>query len=170
MDEHDATSQTARRLAGAQSAGGATPRLLGPLARFPLLLGALAGLAVCLVGALALTVLRGSPSASLSAPNAVAQRICTDVLRQEYADLYGLLSTAQQETGTEAQFEASQRQLDAASGQARQCTATVSTIANGRAGVQLTVVRGQAGAAVGSGSLAYESGSWRLDTYDASVV
>ncbi|HKB49187.1 MAG TPA: hypothetical protein VKC57_15885, partial [Ktedonobacterales bacterium] len=99
-----------------------------------------------------------------------AQQICTDLQHQNYAGLYGLLSNTQRAAGDEAQFAASQRQLDVASGAVTRCSAAVVEGAGGKADVRFSVMRTQAGASTGQGSLVYENNSWRLDAYDAGVV
>jgi hypothetical protein len=155
----------------ADGAAAPLPGWLGIARRFALPLGAAAGLALCLLAAFALALLRGGASAvSLPSPDPVAQQICADLQRQGYADLYGLLSNTQRAAGDEAQFAASQRQLDVASGAVTSCSAVVVEGTGGKAGVRFSVTRAQAGASTGQGSLVYENNSWRLDAYDAGVV
>lgn len=150
--------------------GGGTPRWLGPLGRVPLLLGVICGLAFCAIGGLVLTVLQGSAQPSLPTPDGTAHEICTDLLGQGYANLYGLLSAMQQANGAEAEFAASQRQLDIAAGSVTRCAASATTTANGQAQAQITLVRGTAAATSGMCTLIYVDGGWRLDAYDASVI
>jgi hypothetical protein len=148
-----------------------SPGWLGIARRFPLVLGVGAGIALCLLGALTLALLRGGASVvSLPAPAPVAQQICADLQHQDYTDLYTLLSAAQRSTGDAAQFAASQRQLDVASGAVTSCSVAVVESTGGKADVRFSVTRAQTGASTGQGSLVYESNSWRLDAYDASTV
>ncbi len=149
--------------------GWGPPRWLGPLGRVPLLLGAVFGLAICLIGALTLTLLHSGAQPMPPAPDTTAQQICTYLVRQDYATLYGLLSTTKQAEGTQAQFAASQRQLDIASGNVTQCA--VSVAASGeQASARFTLTRGETNVANGSASLIYARGGWRLDTYDPAVI
>ena len=169
MDQQHAVAQ--RRVDQTGSGEGAGPSgVVRVFARVPWLLGAICGLAICLIGGLALSFLHQSAQPSLPASSDAAHQICTDLLGQEYANLYGLLSTAQQASGTEAQFEASQRQLDIAAGRVTQCTASVAMGGSGEAQAQFTVVRGQAASTSGTGTLIYADGGWRLDAYDAAVI
>ena len=71
MDEQYATARREGNQTRPRRAGG-PPRWLGPLGRVPLLLGAICGLAICLIGGLALTVLHGGAQPSLPAPDDTA--------------------------------------------------------------------------------------------------
>lgn len=143
------------------------------LRRFPLLLGAFAGIGVCALSLLLLSLLRGqasTPAAHLPAPGATAQAICADLQRQDYAALYSRLTSGLRTEGTAAQFVASQRQLDIALGTVTHCTAIVTGGDTGQASVQFTLTRGRGAPTSATGHLTYEGGAWRLDAYDAQLV
>src|SRR5690242_6721105 len=95
-----------------------TPRWL------PLALGVAAGVFLVILGIATLSRLSATSTSSPSvAP--VARQLCSELTTQQYDDLYGLLSTAEQEVGTQDQFVASQRQLDVQLGTAHACSYTI---------------------------------------------
>jgi hypothetical protein len=169
MDQQYAAARRVSSRPRARGGGGA-PRWLGPLTRFPLLLGGICGLAICLAGGLVLTAIQGGARPSLPAPDGTARAICADLLARDYAKLYGLLSVAQRANGTEAEFAASQRRLDIAAGSVTRCAASVATTASGQAQAQITLARGGAATSSGMCALIYGDGDWRLDAYDPAVI
>ena len=86
----------------------------------PLLLGALAGLALCALGYLAFNLLSPHPKTPPD-PRATASAICADISGQHYDHLFTLLDTDLQSRGTQADFVASQRQIDTLLGPVTAC-------------------------------------------------
>jgi hypothetical protein len=134
--------------------------LRGPL---PVLLGIVAGLGLCAVVYLALTFSAG-PAPD---PAQTAHAICADLTTQRYDNLYALLSPDLQQQGAEAQFAASQRELDSLLGPVRSCRATIGSNGGGAAGVTLALQRGQATNA--QVALTQAQGAWRIASYDQTV-
>jgi len=140
-----------------------TPRWL------PLALGVAAGVLLVLLGIAVLSRLTTTSTSSLSvAP--VARQLCSDLTTQQYDDLYGLLSTAEQAVGTHDQFVASQRQLDAQLGTAHECSYTVAGQDASSATLTLTLARGTVMATLAQVKLTLEQNHWRIADYDSSLV
>jgi hypothetical protein len=161
-----AESDTASRERGERGIGAVRRRL-------PLLLGTGAGIAVCALSLLLLSLVRGqsaTPATPLPAATGAVQAMCADLRAQDYAALYGALASDLRTEGTAAQFAASQRQLDIALGVVTRCSAVVTDGDNGEAGVQFSLTRGHGGQASATGHLVFEGGAWRLDAYDAQLV
>jgi hypothetical protein len=134
----------------------------------PLTLGALAGVALVLLGA---TLLAHRPvSAQPPSLDPTARRICADLTTQQYGDLYDLLSRAEQTIGSSDQFAASQRQLDAQLGTARDCAYHVTSQDAANATLALTLTRGTANATNPHVRLTVEQQTWRIADYDSSLV
>ena len=149
-----ATGPTRRRVA------------LGRLRGAPaILLGALAGLALCALVYLALA-LSAKPAPD---PMPTARVICADLTAQRYDSLYTLLSPDLQRQGSAAQFAASQRELDSLAGTVQTCQASVASVGGGVATLTLTLQRGQAAAVGAQVTLDEAQGSWRLTSYDQNV-
>jgi hypothetical protein len=130
----------------------------------PILLGALAGLALCALAYLALT-LSAKPAPD---PLPTARVICADLTAQRYESLYTLLSPDLQQQGSAAQFAASQRELDSLAGTVHTCQPSVASNSGGVATLALTLQRGQT--AVGAQvTLDETQGSWRVTSYDQNV-
>jgi hypothetical protein len=147
------------------------PRPMRLLGFFPLALGCVAGILVCAVGFVVLTLLHDQPQQrALPAPQPAASAVCSALQKQDYAGLYGLLSSAQRSTGTAQQFAASQRQLDIAEGSAQTCAASVRVVDGGQANVVFVVSRTVSGGKSGTARMVYEQGAWKLDAYDSQVV
>jgi hypothetical protein len=129
----------------------------------PILLGVAAGLALCAVVYLTLTLTAGrAPD-----PAPTARAICADLTSQRYDNLYTLLAPDLQRQGTQAQFTASQRELDRLLGPAKSCAATVNSTSGGAADVTLALQRGQAASA--QLTLIEEQGSWRIASYGQTI-
>jgi hypothetical protein len=145
---------------------GSTPRRY-----LPWLLGALTGLAVCILGLLVLVAIqRQSPP--LPSPAGAAAAICTDLRATDYASLYQALSPALQLQGanSETEFTASQRQLDIMSGQVTGCSYRMQQPGGTQAKVTYLIARGSKSAQPAQVVLAYIDGAWRIQQYDTSLV
>ncbi len=140
----------------------ATGRARGGL---PILLGAAAGLALCALVFFVLT-LAAKPTPD---PAPTARTVCADLSSQRYDALYTLLSPGLQGQGTEAQFVASQRELDRLLGNVRACEASVAANSNGAAAITLTLQRGQTAAASAHLALTQTQGEWRIASYDQNI-
>lgn len=135
----------------------------------PLALGVVAGILLVTLGIALFSRLTATPTNSPSvAP--VARQICSDLTTQQYDDLYGLLSTAEQTVGTRDQFGASQRQLDAQLGTAHACSYTVAGQDASSATLSLMLARGAEMATTAQVKLALEQSRWRIADYDSSLV
>ena len=147
-DEMAATPKTARRWR----------RLIAT----PVLLGALAGLALCGLGYLALNLLSGhQPDVQPT-----ARAICADLTTQRYDQLYTLLDPALQAQGTEAQFIASQRELDKLQGPVTGCDTASVTVSGANAGVTFTLTRtGSRQPASAQATLTMDGASWHVTAY-----
>lgn len=131
----------------------------------PILLGALAGLALCALAYLALT-LSAKPAPD---PLPTARVICADLTAQRYESLYTLLSPDLQRQGNATQFAASQRELDSLTGPVRTCQASVASVSGSVVTLTLTLQRGQTAAVSAQATLDEEQGSWRVTSYDQHV-
>jgi hypothetical protein len=129
-------------------------------------LGAAAGLVVCTV-ALALVLLLSGRSTD---PRPTAQAVCADLQAQDYSSLYNALSPQLQALGTQAQFTASQQQLDALQGNVTGCSYDIQRSDSAQATITVTISRSRAASAAGTLHLVYVDGAWKVDTYDASVI
>jgi hypothetical protein len=137
----------------------------------PWLLGALTGLVVCILGLLVLVAIqRQSPP--LPSPTSAAAAICTDLRAADYASLYQALSPALQLQGanSEAEFTASQRQLDIISGQVSGCSYRIQQPGGTQANVTYLIARGSKPSQPAQVVLAYLNGAWRIQQYDTSLV
>jgi hypothetical protein len=128
----------------------------------PLLLGVLAGLALCGLGYLALTLL--SPRQPDIQP--AARAICADLTGQRYDQLYALLDPALQAQGTQAQFVASQRELDQLQGPVTSCAIASSSASSASGSVTFTLTRsGSPQPTSAQVSLTTDGASWRITAY-----
>ena len=135
----------------------------------PLALGVVAGILLVFLGIALFSRLTATASTSPSvAP--VAHQICSDLTTQQYNDLHGLLSTAEQALGTRDQFVASQRQLDAQLGTAHTCNYTVAGQDVSSATLTFTLARGTEMATTAQVKLTLEQNHWRIADYDSSLV
>jgi hypothetical protein len=142
------------------SPGVATPSWL------PVLLGATVGALLC-GGALAASALLAGHGPD---PTPTARALCGDLTTRNYADLYTLLSSQQQASGTRAQFVASQRQLDVLRGPTMHCAYRLAGDKSGVTDLVLTLTRGAAPPATAHVRLILSGGIWRIDTFDSSLV
>ncbi|MGH2487650.1 MAG: hypothetical protein ACRDHE_16735 [Ktedonobacterales bacterium] len=145
----------------------AAPAGTSPLRqRLPIVLGAATGVLVCAVVLAAVLLLgrRASP------PDTAAQALCTALQTQDYAATYNDLSGALQEQGTQAQFIASQRELDIVSGSARVCGYSVQHNDGTVATVLFTITRQTSGARQATARFVHDGDTWRLGYYDATVI
>jgi hypothetical protein len=131
----------------------------------PLLLGALAGLALCALAYVTLTVF--TPRQPDITPTARA--ICADLTTQRYADLYARLDPALRAQGTEAQFAASQRELDQLKGAVTACSTTSARISSGAASLTLSLTRSGAHQPTSAqATLTSDGGAWRITAYSGA--
>lgn len=138
--------------------------------RSPWVLGLLAG--VSLSGVMLILLLTfAAPAANQAppSPQPTAQSFCADLVMRHYDAAYALLSTAQQAQGTAAQFTASQRELDTLQGPVTQCVSTVSHVGATQASATLRITR-NARTSDGALTLVLQGSSWRVDSYDTSVI
>jgi len=147
----------------------ATPARRNAPQWLPLALGVVAGILLVILGIALLSRLTATATNSPSvAP--VARQLCSDLTTQQYDDLYGLLSSAEQAVGSRDQFVASQRQLDAQLGTAHECSYTVAEQDASSATLTLTLVRGTEMATTAQVKLTLEQNHWRIADYDSSLV
>ena len=137
--------------------------------RSPWVLGLLAGVSLSGLMFLVLVTFLAPASQTPPSPQPTAQSFCADLVTRHYDAAYGLLSTAQQAQGTEAQFTASQRELDTLQGPVTQCVSTVEHVGATQASATLRVTRG-AKSASGALTLVLQGSSWRVESYDTSVI
>jgi hypothetical protein len=126
---------------------------------------------VCIVGLLVLVAIqRQAPP--LPSPDGAAGAICTDLRAADYASLYQELSPTLQLQGanSEAEFTASQRQLDIISGQVTSCSFRIQQPGGNQANVTYFIARGSTSAHPAQVELAYLDGAWRIQQYDTSLV
>lgn len=134
--------------------------------RLPIVLGAATGILVCGV-VLAAVLLLGSRPAP---PDPAAQALCGRLQSQDYTTTYTNLSNTLKQKGTQAQFVASQRELDIVSGVTRSCGFAIEHNDGLVATVQFTLTRDKAGIQRATARFIHDSGVWLLDYYDASVI
>jgi hypothetical protein len=139
------------------------PRVFAGL---PVVLGAAAGLAVCILVLALLLLLNGRTTN----PRTTAQALCADLQSQDYQSMYDVLSPRMQVLGTQAQFAASQQQLDALRGPVTGCLYDVQSADSTQANVTLTVTRARAPQTQAVVHFLYIGDAWKVDTYDASVI
>jgi hypothetical protein len=137
----------------------------------PWLLGALTGLVVCLLGLLVLVLIQRQ-SQPLPSPAVAAAAICTDLRAADYPSLYQALSPALQLQGanSEAEFTASQKQLDIVSGTVASCSYQIQPPNGTTATVTYLIARGSRSAQPAQVELGYIDGAWRIQQYDSSLV
>ncbi len=99
-----------------------------------------------------------------------AQRLCDALVAGDYPTAYADLSTALQQQGTEAQFAASQQDLDRLDGAVTSCNFSNPRVSGSSATFTLNVRRAPAGAMSGTLRLVFERGGWKVDAYDANVI
>lgn len=136
----------------------------------PILLGALAGLVLCGLGYLALNAFapRHSPSQMDAQPTLRA--ICADLTGQRYDHLYTLLDPTLQAQGNQAQFVASQRQLDTLLGPVTACAPGSPTLSGSSVSVSFSLTReGARQSAPAQATLASEGGAWRITSYSGAL-
>lgn len=133
----------------------------------PIALGALAGLALCTLGYIALLFLVPHQQAQ---PNVqpTANTICVDLLHRSYDQLYTLLDSSLQEQGTQAQFVASQRQLDTLLGPVSSCAPSQPAIAGATATLAYSLTRTTGENATVKVTLIDQDGSWRISSYNGA--
>lgn len=139
--------------------GGLLGRMRGVV---PILLGVVTGLALCAVAYAALTF-NNKPAPD---PTPAAQAICADLSAQRYDTLYSMLNPNLQRQGSEAQFTASQRELDNLQGVVANCSATVASQSDGIAAIRLDLRRGTSPAVSAQLTLAQANNGWQISSYD----
>jgi hypothetical protein len=130
-----------------------------------LAMAALAGLILAVVTAGYLIFGSQTGSASVA-----VQRFCDALTTQSYAAAYAELSSALQQEGNEAQFAASQRDLDRLNGVATSCAFSNPQVRGAAVTFILHITRSRAGPLAGSLQMVHESGAWKVANYDANVV
>lgn len=135
----------------------------------PILSGLAAGIALVAIGLGAL-ILFSPRAAAPPLPSAAAQALCADLTGQRYADAYALLSPRLQAQGSQAQFVASQRELDALEGNVTACNSAIINVAGNSASASLQVTRAHAKSASAAVTLTVVGSVWRVDSYDTSVI
>lgn len=135
--------------------------LSGPLGALPIMLGVVAGLALCGVGLVALNSFSGGRP---PAPSSMVGSICDDLSAQKYDDLYSLLAPNLQQQGSQTQFVASQRELDIVLGPVTSCHDATSWTGTGAARATLTLERKSEATSVVT--LIYRQSDWRIDAFD----
>lgn len=130
------------------------------LAYAPLLLGALAGLALCALAYVALTLF--TPHQPDITP--AARAICADLTSQRYDDLYTQLDPALRAQGTAAQFAASQRELDQLKGSVTACSTASASVSGSAASLTFTLTRARKPASA-QATLTSDGGTWRITAY-----
>ena len=144
------------------------PARRSALRALPLLLGAVAGVALVVLVMGLLSQRPGQAQSPSVTPT--ARQLCDDLTAQRYDDLYGLLASALQSIGSRAQFVASQRQLDAQRGVARTCGYSVAGQDAANATLTLTITRESSATTSAQVRLIYEGTSWRIADFDSSLV
>lgn len=131
----------------------------------PVLLGALAGLAICGLGYLALNLITGrQPDVQPT-----ARAICADLTARRYDHLYTLLTPALQTQGTQAQFVASQRELDSLLGPVTACAPGSPTISGATATVSFSLTRaGSIQPTTAQATLTASGDAWRINAYSGA--
>ncbi len=131
-----------------------------------IVLGAGVGVLIGIVGLVVLS----SQSPSVPAVDPVAQSVCANLSAQNYGATYQELSPNLQREGTEAQFAAAQKELDALNGPVTSCAASVQHADAANATVSLRLARARSGGSTTSTlHLALIGGAWKVVDYDASV-
>lgn len=134
--------------------------------RLPLLLGAITGVLLC-AAAIALTALLAPRTPD---PRSTARALCDDLTSQDYAAAYTLLAPTVRAQGTQAQFVASQRQLDVLRGRVTRCAYTISGASTASAIVTLSLTRGPEAAATAEVRLIFAGHDWLVSAFDTSLV
>lgn len=134
----------------------------------PIALGVVAGLVICGLIYLAITLFSPhSPHQPDIQPTARA--ICADLTGQRYDDLYTRLTPALQGQGTEAQFVASQRELDQLQGKVTACVPGTPAMNGATGTVAFTLTRaGSAQPVAAQATLAASGGVWRVASYSGA--
>ena len=133
-----------------------------------MLLGAVTGLVLCVVGLLVLTAINHqTPS-----PAGTATDICTDLQSADYSSLYTLLTPSLQQQGSNPQveFSASQQQLQVVSGKVMSCSFRLAQSDTTHAIATFSIVRGSQAARSAQVALVFQNGKWRIQEYDPSLV
>ncbi|HEX8982875.1 MAG TPA: hypothetical protein VF792_08910 [Ktedonobacterales bacterium] len=137
--------------------------LRGPLGALPIMLGIVAGLVLCGFG---LVALNSSAGGRPPDPSTTVDSICADLSTQKYDDLYSRLAPALQQQGNQAQFVASQRELDVLLGPVTSCKHSETWYGNDVAHAAITLERkNEAGSSI---TLAYKQSEWSIVDFDKS--
>ena len=134
----------------------------------PLALGAGTGLVLSIAALLALLAINRPPPS----PTTTAGSICTDLRTADYASLYATLAPSLQQQGTNAQaeFSASQQELDIVSGRVRSCSYQLQQVSGQEEHVTYSISRGSQTARPAEVLLVYQNGKWRIESYDTSLI
>lgn len=142
------------------------PRRSGRWGGLAIVLGALAGIAICAAAFGILNLVNGRTVS----PDGTAQALCADLQSQNYTAAYGLLAPALQHEGTAQQFVLSQEQLDGMNGKVTACVYTITSADSAQSTLTLTVSRGRGGSMAGAVHFQYLGNAWKVDSYDTSVI
>jgi hypothetical protein len=98
--------------------------------------------------------------------------ICTDLRTADYASLYTVLvpSLQQQGSNPQAEFRASQQQLDIVSGKVTSCSYSLQQVNGLRETVTYSIARGSQTARPAEVLLVYQNGRWSIQNYDTSLI
>jgi hypothetical protein len=105
-------------------------------------------------------------------PSTTAGSICTDLRTADYASLYSVLAPSLQQQGTnpQAEFSASQRELDIVSGRVVTCSYHLQQVSGQQQSVIYSISRGDRPAHPAEVLLVYQNGRWRIQSYDTSLI
>lgn len=133
--------------------------------RLALALGAATGLVLCLLALAVVLIVNGRSSA----PDAAAQSLCADLSAQDYASMYTMLVPKLQAEGTQAQFAASQKELDTIRGKVAACSYTTNQADGSQAAMTFQLTR-HSGSSRGYVHFIYVNGTWKVDNYDTNTI
>lgn len=114
--------------------------------------------------------------AQLGAPAAAASQFCAELKTQNYDTAYGMLSAKLKAAYSNTQFDHANEALDAAEGKVTACGAGSGsnaysyTLGSDHATVVAVVTRATQGPLQGGVHLVSESGAWKVDAMDTSLL
>jgi hypothetical protein len=134
----------------------------------PIILGAVTGIVLCIAALVALLAINRPPPS----PAATAGAICTDLRTADYTSLYAALAPSLQQQGTnpQAEFSASQQELDIVSGRVTSCSYLLPQVSGQEESVTYSIARGGQVARPAKVLLVYQNGRWRIQNYDTNMI
>lgn len=150
------------RVEGERGIDGRRPSLIRR--QLGIVVGAAAGLVVC---AVIFAIINLTSGPRVPPPDTMAHTLCADLTSQRYDDLYAQLAPALQSAGTSQQFAASQRQLDTLRGTVSVCSYALVSASDTAATLRFSLMRDHSGPTTADVILRYDSGTWRIESYDA---